>query len=32
VETNLSDREANMVEFTTRSLRLFRDVLREAKA
>ena len=32
VETNLSDREANMVEFTTRSLRLFRDVLREATA
>ena len=32
VETGLADRESNMVEFTTRSLRLFRDVLREAKA
>ncbi|HEY7539764.1 MAG TPA: CinA family protein [Methylomirabilota bacterium] len=31
VETNLNDREANMVEFTTRSLRLFLNVLREAK-
>lgn len=31
VETGLADRESNMVEFTTRSLRLFRDVLREAK-
>jgi PncC family amidohydrolase len=31
VQTGLGDREANMVEFTTRSLRLFRNVVREAK-
>ncbi len=30
VETGLADREGNMVEFTTRSLRLLRDVFREA--
>ncbi len=30
VETGLSEREDNMVEFTTRSLRLLRDVLVEA--
>ena len=29
IETGLGDREANMVEFTTCSLRLLRDVLRE---
>lgn len=32
IETGLGDREANMVEFTTRTLRLLRDVLREAGA
>ena len=31
VQTGLADRESNRVEFTTRSLRLFRDVVREAK-
>ena len=30
VETGSADREANMIEFTTRSLRLLRDVIREA--
>lgn len=30
VETGLSDREANMVEFTTRALRLFLEALRSA--
>lgn len=30
VETGSSDREANMVEFATRALRLLRDALREA--
>jgi nicotinamide-nucleotide amidase len=28
-ETGLADREANMIEFTTRALRLFRDILGE---
>jgi PncC family amidohydrolase len=31
-ETGLDDREANMVEFTTLSLRLFRDVLASVEA
>jgi PncC family amidohydrolase len=30
IETGLSDRVENMVEFATRTLRLFREVLREA--
>lgn len=30
IETGINDREANMIEFTTRSLRLLRDVLRQA--
>lgn len=30
IETGSADREANMVEFTTRALRLLRDVLKEA--
>ena len=30
IETGLSDREANMVEFTTRTLRFLRDALRDA--
>jgi nicotinamide-nucleotide amidase len=32
IETGISDREANMVEFTTHALRLLRDILREAGA
>jgi PncC family amidohydrolase len=32
VETGLTDREANMIEFTTRTLRFLRDVLVEAGA
>ena len=30
IETGITDREANMVEFTTRSLRMLRDAIREA--
>jgi len=30
IDTGIADREANMVEFTSRALRLFRDMLREA--
>jgi len=32
VETGMADREANMVEFTTRTLRFLRDALVEARA
>jgi nicotinamide-nucleotide amidase len=32
IETGSADREANMIEFTTRGLRLLRDVLIEAEA
>ena len=32
IQTGLSDREANMIEFTTRSLRFLRDAVREAGA
>ena len=32
IETGLTDRAANMVEFATRSLRLLRDTIREAGA
>ena len=32
VETGISDREANMVEFTTLALRFLRDAIREAVA
>ncbi len=32
IETGSNDREANMIEFTTISLRFFRDALKEAKA
>ena len=32
METGISDREANMVEFTTRALRFLRDAIREAGA
>ncbi len=32
IETGISDREANMVEFTTRALRFLRDAIQEASA
>jgi nicotinamide mononucleotide (NMN) deamidase PncC len=32
VETGSDDRERNMIEFTTRSMRFLRDAVREAKA
>ena len=32
VQTGISDREANMIEFTTRSLRMLRDAIRAAAA
>jgi len=32
IETGLDDREANMIEFTTRSLRLLRDAVQKAAA
>ena len=32
IETGISDRQANMVEFTTRALRFLRDAIQEASA